>query len=74
MEGSGAFRDDSFAKEPRLINPKSCRADTCEVRMLYGERRDRIHGPLPHPCGFLCVSRISIFSASTKEIYAHLMF
>lgn len=60
MEGSGAFRDDSFTKDPRLINPKSGRADTRGVQMLYGERT-------PHPRGFLCVSGISIF-ASTKEI------
>lgn len=38
MEASGASRDDSFTKEPRLINPKSGHADTRAVRMLYGER------------------------------------
>lgn len=40
MEGSGAFRDDSFTKDLRLIIPKSGRADTRGVQMLYGERTD----------------------------------
>lgn len=34
MEGSGAFCDDSFTKDLRLIIPKSGRADTRGVQML----------------------------------------
>lgn len=61
-----SFHDDSFTKEPHLINPKSGRIDTQEDRLLYSEWSDLSHTSqttLRSPWLSVHVSRISIFSA-----------
>lgn len=58
--------DDSFTKEPHLINPNSGRIDTQEDRLLYSEWSDLSHTSqttLRSPRLSVHVSRISIFSA-----------
>lgn len=70
------FDDDSFTNGPHLINPKSGHMDTLEERLLYGEWSEQSHTSqttLRSPRLSIHVSRISIFSAYTKEIYAHLV-